>query len=346
MISGGNMKKILATLTRAIFKSCSLTIGFRKRSYKLKFFYWLASVLLLPVVAHADVDFACMHDCQQRYSNDYCQSKCSYGSNNSSQNSFKAIGALGALYAGEEQARQRQREELETTQRLVELELKMEQLKEQKRLNNERLERKAEPNSASTQVDSQQVRNGGLAELKQGVRYAKGDGVTQDYAEAVKWFRLAAEQGNARAQSFLGLMHAKGDGVTQDYAEAVKWFKLAASRGDADAQANLGVSYDTGKGIGQNFFEAVKWFKLAAEQRHGYGQYSLARMYARGDGISDDWQRDYVRAYMWMDSAAINGFTDATKHRNALARSMTPQQISDAQKLARECRERNFKKCD
>jgi uncharacterized protein len=54
--------------------------------------------------------------------------------------------------------------------------------------------------------------------------------VPQDYAEAAKWYRKAAEQGNASAQAALGGMYANGDGVPQDYVKAHKWFNLAASR--------------------------------------------------------------------------------------------------------------------
>jgi uncharacterized protein len=63
--------------------------------------------------------------------------------------------------------------------------------------------------------------------------YKNGNGVVQDYAEAVKWYRLAAEQGYADAQYNLGLMYDYGNGVVQDYAEAVKWYRLAAEQGNA-----------------------------------------------------------------------------------------------------------------
>ena len=55
----------------------------------------------------------------------------------------------------------------------------------------------------------------------------------QDYAEAVRWHRLAAEQGNASAQNNLGFMYGIGRGVPQDYAEAVRWYRLAAEQGNA-----------------------------------------------------------------------------------------------------------------
>ncbi len=61
--------------------------------------------------------------------------------------------------------------------------------------------------------------------------YDNGEGVPQDYAEAVKWYRLAAEQGDASAQYNLGIMYINGKGVPQDYAEAVKWYRLAAEQG-------------------------------------------------------------------------------------------------------------------
>jgi TPR repeat protein len=60
-----------------------------------------------------------------------------------------------------------------------------------------------------------------------------------DYAEAVKWFRLSAEQGYAKAQYNLALMYANGQGVSQDYKEAVKWYRLSAEQGNADAQIIL-----------------------------------------------------------------------------------------------------------
>ncbi|MFN0043682.1 MAG: tetratricopeptide repeat protein [Alphaproteobacteria bacterium] len=60
--------------------------------------------------------------------------------------------------------------------------------------------------------------------------YDNGQGVKQDYAEAVTWFRLAADQGFAGAQLNLGLMYSNGRGVAQDHVQAHKWFNLAAAR--------------------------------------------------------------------------------------------------------------------
>jgi TPR repeat protein len=71
--------------------------------------------------------------------------------------------------------------------------------------------------------------------------YEKGQGVTQDYAAAVKWYRRAAKQGYALAQNNLGAMYAKGQGVTQNNVRAYMWAKLAAARGWSLAKTNLRI---------------------------------------------------------------------------------------------------------
>ena len=70
-------------------------------------------------------------------------------------------------------------------------------------------------------------------------KYRDGTGVPQDDVEAVKWYRKAAEQGNAGPDQ-PRLMYADGKGVPKDDAEAVKWYRKAAEQGDASAQSNLG----------------------------------------------------------------------------------------------------------
>jgi TPR repeat protein len=81
--------------------------------------------------------------------------------------------------------------------------------------------------------------------IPDGTNYQYGQGVKQDYTEAIKWFRKAADQGVAGAQWSLGEMYAKGDGVTKDYAEALKWWRKAADQGDPIAQHEVGSAYKT-----------------------------------------------------------------------------------------------------
>ena len=79
------------------------------------------------------------------------------------------------------------------------------------------------------------------AQLNLGIRYANGEGVIEDDAEAVKLYRLAAKQGLARAQNYLGIMHANGDGVPQSNVRAYIWWSVAAAQGQEDAKRNTGL---------------------------------------------------------------------------------------------------------
>ena len=90
----------------------------------------------------------------------------------------------------------------------------------------------------------------------------------KDYAEAVKWYRLSAEQGNAYAQKNFGDSYYYGEGVAKDYAEAVKWYRLSAEQGNAGAQNSLGNCYYYGKGIRENYTEAIKFYRRAAENNN------------------------------------------------------------------------------
>ena len=134
------------------------------------------------------------------------------------------------------------------------------------------------------------------------LRYYKGDGVVKDYAEAVKWFRKAAEQNNADAQCYLGDCYDNGQGVVKDYVEAVKWYRKAAEQNNVSAQYNLGVCYDNGRGVAKDKAEAVKWIRKAAEQNNAAAQYYLGVCYAYGEGVA----KDYVEAYKWENLAAAN----------------------------------------
>ena len=98
--------------------------------------------------------------------------------------------------------------------------------------------------------------------------------------------RLAAEQGDARAQFALGLMYRDGEGVLKDDAEAVRWYRLAAEQGLAGAQYNLGFMYANGLGVPEDDAEAVRWWGLAAEQGDVDAQFTLGFIYINGEGVA------------------------------------------------------------
>lgn len=171
------------------------------------------------------------------------------------------------------------------------------------------------------------------AQYNLGVIYANGLGVSQDYKEAIKWFKMAAEQGYTSAQNNLGVIYENGRGVPKDYTEAMKWYTKAAEQDDAYAQNNLGRMYKNGQGVPTDYIEAMKWFRKAAEQGHdaakknmaillmddrgnllnysnvgtqqlklaaeqGFfsAQYLLGIMYCKGRGVP----QDYIQAHKWL----------------------------------------------
>ena len=153
-----------------------------------------------------------------------------------------------------------------------------------------------------------------------------------DYAAALREFRPLAEQGNADAQAQLGVMYLWGFGVPEDAAEAAKWYRKAAEQGNAAAQARLAVMYFWGSGVPGDVAEAAKWYRKAAEQGHADAQYNLGFMYDLGNGVP----KDAVQAYAWINIAAGQGYQLAEEGREAMAESMTREEISRAQQLARE----------
>jgi TPR repeat protein len=134
-------------------------------------------------------------------------------------------------------------------------------------------------------------------------RFFYGVGIPNDDVEAVKWFRLAAAQGDATAQKNLGWMYFYGAGVPENAVEAVSWFRLSAVSGNRDGEFALAVMYDEGAGIGEDDAQAINWYTLAAKQGQIGAQLQLGVMYAAGEGVVED---DVV-AVKWYRAAAMQG---------------------------------------
>lgn len=136
-----------------------------------------------------------------------------------------------------------------------------------------------------------------------GYRYQKGQGIEQNYAEALKWYRKAAEQGHAVALNNLGYCYQHGLGVEQNYAEAMKWYHQAAQQGNSIAQNNLGYCYQYGIGVEKSYAEAFKLYQQAAEQGNDAAENSLGVFYENGYGVG----RDYDQAFFWYNKSAYHG---------------------------------------
>ncbi len=123
----------------------------------------------------------------------------------------------------------------------------------------------------------------------------------------------------------------------RDNATTIRELRLLCEQGDANAQFSLGAMYRNGLGVPQDEAEAVGWWRKAAEQGNTKAQYNLGVMYGNGEGVP----QDYVQAHMWYNLAASRfppgeDHDKAVKNRDIVAKRMTPAQISEAHKLARE----------
>ena len=126
-----------------------------------------------------------------------------------------------------------------------------------------------------------------------------------------------------------------------DFKTALRLWQPLAEQGLAIAQSNLGAMYRDGLGVPQDYAEAIKWVRLAAEQGHAQAQNTLGRMYGLGQGVPED----LVQAHMWFNLAAARlppgeDRDRAVELRDVTAEVMTPAQIAEAQRLAREWRPR------
>jgi TPR repeat protein len=131
--------------------------------------------------------------------------------------------------------------------------------------------------------------------------YYSGDGVRQSFPEAVKYYRLAADQGSALAQASLADMYRSGVGLPQDHIQALRLYREAAERGNAGAMHNIGWFYAEGIVVEVDFVQAYSWYHLA-----------IARW--------KPWQKQQRKA--------------SIHHRDLLGKFMTNEEVADAMRLA------------
>ncbi|WP_397597383.1 hypothetical protein [Sphingorhabdus sp.] len=139
-----------------------------------------------------------------------------------------------------------------------------------------------------------------------------------------------AKAGDPVAQYNLGVMYGRGEGVEQNYTEAVKWYGKAADQGLAEAQYNLGFSYNKGEGVEQDYVQALKWYGKAVNQGLAAAQNNLGVMYKKGEGL----KQDYVQALKWYNLSAAQGYETAKTNRDGLKALMTNAQIAEADRLS------------
>lgn len=113
--------------------------------------------------------------------------------------------------------------------------------------------------------------------------------------------------------------------------------KERAAAGDPEAQFSLGKNYEAGRsGLKQDYAIAASWYQKSADQGNIYAQASLGILYHSGKGLP----HDDVQSEMWLTIAAEHAPKDdrdtIVEMRDSVAAHLAPQQLAEAQKLARE----------
>ena len=168
------------------------------------------------------------------------------------------------------------------------------------------------------------------AELLLGLRYADGEGVEANDAEAAKWLGRAAQKGNALAEYRLGTLYEKGLGVPIDMEIAADWYAKAAELGNVKAMHNLAVAYANGNGRETNYTEAARWFLSAAQRGLADSQFNLAVLHERGLGV----RTSLTEAYRWYSIAAAQGDMESSTRVEALLSQIPAADRDTADKAA------------
>ena len=140
----------------------------------------------------------------------------------------------------------------------------------------------------------------------------------------------AAEDGDIKAQYYLGEAYFLGANTEKNFEEAAKWCRLSAEQGYFEAQYLLGYMYRRGIGVPEDSFEAAKWKHLAAEQGMHSAQFVLAQMYETGEGVP----QSYKEAYIWYSLSAAGGETNGPRWRDIIAGKLSPSVLAAAQEEA------------
>jgi len=169
--------------------------------------------------------------------------------------------------------------------------------------------------------------------------------VVGDYGEAARWLRLAAMQGDADAQFWLGTNYERGSFGVIDYREALRWLRKAAAQGQPDAQLCLGQMYEYGEGVAESDLIAASWYRKAADHFSDVStvwQALFQLAYMSRDGRLPN----YVEAYMWLaivGSAVVPPAPDEVK---AVALHMTKAQIAEGQRRAEDWTKRHTQRSE
>lgn len=141
------------------------------------------------------------------------------------------------------------------------------------------------------------------AQISVGSRYVYGEGVEQNFTEAMEWLRVPAELGNPDAAYYIAECYR----LQGDFSSAVEWYELAEGQGHMGALSNLGNCYFIGLGVPADTLKAIEYYKKAGLQGDVNCQYNVGICYAKGYGI----EQNSDEAVKWLKMSASQNYARA-----------------------------------
>ena len=170
-----------------------------------------------------------------------------------------------------------------------------------------------------------------MAQYNLGRCYELGFGVGKNLAEALRCYKLAADQGSALARCALGECYEFGNGVDRDLEAAARYYKLAADQGQGLGQTAMGWCYELGLGVQQDWEAAARCYHQAAAEGHARALYLLGCCYREGNGVL----LNFRLAALSYKQAADRGYAQAQLcmgHCYEIGALGVPQNLADAAK--------------
>jgi len=146
-----------------------------------------------------------------------------------------------------------------------------------------------------------------------------------DFEAAVNIWRPMAEDGDARAQYWIGKLYTRGAGVAKDFAQARKWIEAAARQGHTKAEHGMGDIYRYGDGVRSDASTSFDWYMRAAKKGYALSELSLAELILSDENSSEERLRS---AQEWLRSPAERGIARAQYFYGYLPANGSPKRPS------------------
>ena len=164
------------------------------------------------------------------------------------------------------------------------IEISNRRYEEEKKKKELELQRKKEKEQQEFETCKNKAESGDpIEQYNLALYYWNGEGIEKNYAKAIEYFTMSANQGDADAQYELADCYFNNNGVKyRDYDIAFEYYLKAAEQGHVDAQYMVGLCYEEGKGTQKDLQKAGDWYKKAADQNDEDAYESLDRLYVAG----------------------------------------------------------------